>query len=65
MRAGFLDWDCAGAISLPDMAKALQHIRANGTFPVSSFTAISVLPSAASRVLSSDPAGTGSREETC
>lgn len=31
---GFLDWDCADAISVPDMRAALEHIRATGTFPV-------------------------------
>ncbi|KAH8677483.1 P-loop containing nucleoside triphosphate hydrolase protein [Xylariales sp. PMI_506] len=33
MREGLLDWDCAEAISIPDMTKALAYIRANGTFP--------------------------------
>ncbi|KAI1388317.1 P-loop containing nucleoside triphosphate hydrolase protein [Hypoxylon trugodes] len=32
-REGFLDWDCAEAISIPDMKRALEHIRAHGTFP--------------------------------
>ncbi|KAI4600541.1 ribosylnicotinamide kinase [Pestalotiopsis sp. 9143b] len=32
-REGLLDWDCAEAISVPDMIKALEHIRAEGTFP--------------------------------
>lgn len=31
---GFLDWDCADAISVPAMQVALEHIRATGTFPV-------------------------------
>jgi nicotinamide/nicotinate riboside kinase len=35
VRDGLLDWDCAEAISISDMAKALEHIRAEGTFPVS------------------------------
>ena len=35
MRDGLLDWDCAGAIDIPGMAKALAYIRANGVFPVS------------------------------
>ncbi|SPO05780.1 related to M.pneumoniae uridine kinase udk [Cephalotrichum gorgonifer] len=34
-RHGFLDWDCAEAISVPDMEAALDHIRATGTFPAS------------------------------
>ncbi|KAL0940963.1 nicotinamide riboside kinase [Colletotrichum truncatum] len=33
-KNGLLDWDCAEAISVPDMNKALTHIRENGTFPV-------------------------------
>ncbi|KAI0381489.1 P-loop containing nucleoside triphosphate hydrolase protein [Hypomontagnella monticulosa] len=32
-RDGLLDWDCAEAISIPDMKRALEHIRARGTFP--------------------------------
>ncbi|KAI1333947.1 P-loop containing nucleoside triphosphate hydrolase protein [Xylariaceae sp. FL0016] len=32
-RDGLLDWDCAEALNIPDMAKALSHIRAEGTFP--------------------------------
>ncbi|KAI1846479.1 hypothetical protein JX265_004997 [Neoarthrinium moseri] len=32
-RDGLLDWDCAEALSIPDMTKALSHIRGNGTFP--------------------------------
>ncbi|ORY64008.1 P-loop containing nucleoside triphosphate hydrolase protein [Pseudomassariella vexata] len=32
-RDGLLDWDCAGSLNIPDMTKALSHIRANGTFP--------------------------------
>lgn len=39
-REGLLDWDCAEAISVPDMIKALEHIRAEGTFPVSHNQAI-------------------------
>ncbi|KAK6063108.1 fructosamine kinase [Seiridium cupressi] len=35
MKDGLLDWDCAEAISIPDMTKALEHIHAGGTFPVS------------------------------
>lgn len=35
MRDGLLDWDCAEAIAIPDMIRALEHIRVNGTFPVS------------------------------
>ncbi|CCF41019.1 nicotinamide riboside kinase 1 [Colletotrichum higginsianum] len=32
-KNGLLDWDCPEAISIPDMEKALTHIRENGTFP--------------------------------
>ncbi|KAI2771817.1 P-loop containing nucleoside triphosphate hydrolase protein [Daldinia loculata] len=32
-KEGFLDWDCAEAINIPDMKRALEHIRAHGTFP--------------------------------
>ncbi|KAI0137390.1 nicotinamide riboside kinase 1 [Xylariales sp. AK1849] len=32
-KDGLLDWDCAEAISIPDMTRALAHIRTNGTFP--------------------------------
>ncbi|TDZ74695.1 Nicotinamide riboside kinase [Colletotrichum trifolii] len=32
-KDGLLDWDCPEAISIPDMEKALAHIRKNGTFP--------------------------------
>ncbi|OLN92069.1 Nicotinamide riboside kinase [Colletotrichum chlorophyti] len=32
-KNGLLDWDCPEAISIPDMDKALTHIRENGTFP--------------------------------
>ncbi|KAL7624357.1 ribosylnicotinamide kinase [Parahypoxylon ruwenzoriense] len=35
IKEGLLDWDCAEAISIPDLARALSHIRAHGTFPVS------------------------------
>ncbi|PMD45426.1 P-loop containing nucleoside triphosphate hydrolase protein [Hyaloscypha variabilis F] len=28
-----LDWDCAESLSIPDILKALKHIRADGTFP--------------------------------
>lgn len=33
-----LDWDCAEALNIPDIAKSLEHIRQNGTFPVSGFS---------------------------
>ncbi|KAI1492970.1 nicotinamide riboside kinase 1 [Biscogniauxia mediterranea] len=33
MKDGFLDWDCAEALNIPDMTRALEHIRAEGTFP--------------------------------
>ncbi|KAH6656335.1 P-loop containing nucleoside triphosphate hydrolase protein [Truncatella angustata] len=32
-RDGLVDWDCAESISVPDMTRALKHIRAEGTFP--------------------------------
>ncbi|KAI0831614.1 P-loop containing nucleoside triphosphate hydrolase protein [Hypoxylon sp. FL0890] len=32
-KDGLLDWDCAEAISIPDMKRALEHIRTHGTFP--------------------------------
>ncbi|KAI1381524.1 P-loop containing nucleoside triphosphate hydrolase protein [Hypoxylon crocopeplum] len=32
-KEGLLDWDCAESISIPDMTRALAHIRAHGTFP--------------------------------
>ena len=32
---GLADWDCAGALSLPDMEQALAHIRTHGVLPVS------------------------------
>ncbi|KAI1411685.1 P-loop containing nucleoside triphosphate hydrolase protein [Hypoxylon sp. FL1857] len=32
-KDGLLDWDCAEAIDIPDMKRALEHIRADGTFP--------------------------------
>ncbi|KAH8159111.1 hypothetical protein CIB48_g9136 [Xylaria polymorpha] len=32
-KHGLLDWDCAEAINFDDMARALEHIRAEGTFP--------------------------------
>ena len=35
MRDGLLDWDCAAAIDIPGMAKALSYIRQHATFPVS------------------------------
>ncbi|KAK8039125.1 P-loop containing nucleoside triphosphate hydrolase protein [Apiospora rasikravindrae] len=34
-RDGLLDWDCAAAIDIPGMAKALAYIRQHATFPVS------------------------------
>ncbi|KAI1084430.1 P-loop containing nucleoside triphosphate hydrolase protein [Whalleya microplaca] len=33
VKDGLLDWDCAESINIPDMARALEYIRANGTFP--------------------------------
>ncbi|KAM7208577.1 nicotinamide riboside kinase [Naviculisporaceae sp. PSN 640] len=35
IKDGLVDWDCPEAISIPDMEKALTHIRSTGTFPVS------------------------------
>src|SRR4051794_37944073 len=35
IKHGLVDWDCAEAISVPDMEVALSHIRSTGTFPVS------------------------------
>ncbi|KAK8107677.1 P-loop containing nucleoside triphosphate hydrolase protein [Apiospora kogelbergensis] len=35
MRDGLLDWDCAAAIDIPGMAKALSYIRQHAAFPVS------------------------------
>ncbi|KAI0861438.1 nicotinamide riboside kinase 1 [Xylaria cubensis] len=32
-KDGLLDWDCAEAINFDEMARALEHIRAEGTFP--------------------------------
>ncbi|KAF7540349.1 hypothetical protein G7054_g1508 [Neopestalotiopsis clavispora] len=32
-RDGLVDWDSADSLSIPDMIKALKHIRAEGTFP--------------------------------
>ncbi|KAK8134029.1 ribosylnicotinamide kinase [Apiospora sp. TS-2023a] len=32
-RDGLLDWDCAAAIDIPGLAKALAYIRQNATFP--------------------------------
>lgn len=34
-KDGLLDWDCAESLNIPDMEKALSHIRLQGTFPVS------------------------------
>lgn len=38
MKEGLLDWDCAESLNIPDMEKALSHIRSQGTFPVSSLS---------------------------
>jgi len=35
VRDGLADWDCAEALSLPDMERSLAHIRSTGTLPVS------------------------------
>ncbi|KAF4629791.1 hypothetical protein G7Y89_g8355 [Cudoniella acicularis] len=32
-KHGLLDWDCAEALSIPDMLKSLKHIHQDGTFP--------------------------------
>ncbi|KAK4042320.1 nicotinamide riboside kinase [Parachaetomium inaequale] len=36
IKHGLADWDCPEAISIPDLEAALTHVRATGTFPVSS-----------------------------
>ncbi|KAG9233838.1 hypothetical protein BJ875DRAFT_441851 [Amylocarpus encephaloides] len=33
MKNGLLDWDCAESLSLLSMAKSLEHIHRDGTFP--------------------------------
>ncbi|KAK0705211.1 nicotinamide riboside kinase 1 [Lasiosphaeris hirsuta] len=33
IKNGLVDWDCPEAISVPDMERALSHIRSTGTFP--------------------------------
>lgn len=33
MVDGLADWDCAGAIDFPAMARALRHVHAHGTLP--------------------------------
>ncbi|OIW25852.1 nicotinamide riboside kinase 1 [Coniochaeta ligniaria NRRL 30616] len=33
VKDGLVDWDCAEAISVPDMEAALRHIHQTGTFP--------------------------------
>lgn len=30
-----MDWDCAEALVIPDIARTLDHIQQNGTLPVS------------------------------
>jgi len=32
-KHGFLDWDCAESLSLPDLSSSLEHIRSTGNFP--------------------------------
>lgn len=32
-KHGLLDWDCAEALSIPDIAKSLEYIHRNGNFP--------------------------------
>ncbi|KAI0388944.1 nicotinamide riboside kinase 1 [Xylariaceae sp. FL0594] len=32
-KDGLLDWDCEGALNFDEMARALEYIRAEGTFP--------------------------------
>ncbi|TAQ89154.1 Ribosylnicotinamide kinase [Chlorociboria aeruginascens] len=34
-KYGLLDWDCAEALSIPDIVKSLEHIHKEGTFPPS------------------------------
>lgn len=33
IRDGLVDWDCAEAISVPDLVAALNHVHETGTFP--------------------------------
>ena len=33
LRAGFRDWDCAAAIDIPALLRALTHIKEHGTLP--------------------------------
>ncbi|KAL1881126.1 hypothetical protein VTK73DRAFT_4803 [Phialemonium thermophilum] len=33
VKQGLVDWDCPEAISIPDMERALLHVRATGEFP--------------------------------
>ncbi|KFZ11569.1 hypothetical protein V501_04691 [Pseudogymnoascus sp. VKM F-4519 (FW-2642)] len=33
-KNGLLDWDCAEALSIPDIKSSLSHIQDHGTFPV-------------------------------
>lgn len=40
-KDGLLDWDCAESIDIPDVERALLHIRSEGTFPVSKSSASS------------------------
>jgi nicotinamide/nicotinate riboside kinase len=52
-----MDWDCSGALVIPDIAKALDHIQQNGTMPVSDrpMHATSYLPWSSNDLSSSQP----------
>ncbi|KAI0472340.1 nicotinamide riboside kinase 1 [Xylaria cf. heliscus] len=52
-KHGLLDWDCAEAINFDEMAKALEYIRAEGTFPPPPPPSQSVSPR--SRLTSAQP----------
>jgi len=34
VKDGFLDWDCADALAIPDIVKSLDFIQNTGIFPV-------------------------------
>ncbi|EAQ86713.1 hypothetical protein CHGG_07966 [Chaetomium globosum CBS 148.51] len=44
INQGHADWDCPEAISIPDLEAALAHVRATGTFPVSSRVPSAISP---------------------
>ncbi|KAH6850997.1 putative nicotinamide riboside protein [Chaetomium sp. MPI-CAGE-AT-0009] len=49
INQGHADWDCPEAISIPDLEAALAHVRATGTFPVSSCVPTTTRPNTLSR----------------